>query len=188
MDQAESAYIVDQHGRVIAHRDPSLVLSGTSFTVPDTDGIHTGLTGTNVVLAAERVALGGQTLTVVTERPVSWVMALTIRTILTGVALILAAIVAAVALGVLIIKGLNALTRAQRHDKVALAAQGSVYPQTGTQAVERQATAPKIYGRFSVDVKYHLVTRDDHPVRLTPREWAVLQVLVCNAGRVVSPR
>ena len=118
MDQAESAYIVDQHGRVIAHRDPSLVLSGTSFTVPDTDGIHTGLTGTNVVLAAERVALGGQTLTVVTERPVSWVMALTIRTILTGVALILAAIVAAVALGVLIIKGLNALTRAQRHDKV----------------------------------------------------------------------
>ena len=53
-------YIVDAQDKVVAHRDPSVVLRGTSFRVPDKDGIHPGLTGYSVVLAADRVRLGGQ--------------------------------------------------------------------------------------------------------------------------------
>ena len=43
-------------------------------------------------------------------------------------------------------------------------------------------------GRLMVDLEYHRVTIDDKPVRLTAREWAMLRVLVENAGRVVGPR
>ena len=41
---------------------------------------------------------------------------------------------------------------------------------------------------LSVDLEYHRVTVDDKPVTLTPREWAMLRVLVKNAGRVIGPR
>ena len=42
--------------------------------------------------------------------------------------------------------------------------------------------------RLSVDLEYQRVTIDDKPVRLTPLEWAMLRVLVKNAGRVIGPR
>ena len=41
---------------------------------------------------------------------------------------------------------------------------------------------------LSINLEYHRVTFDDKPVSLTPREWAMLRVLVKNAGRVVCPR
>ena len=39
-----------------------------------------------------------------------------------------------------------------------------------------------------IDLEYHRVTINDKPVRLTAREWAMLRVLVNNAGRVIGPR
>ncbi len=41
---------------------------------------------------------------------------------------------------------------------------------------------------FTVDLAARRVTRDDADVRLTPTEWHVLEVLVRNAGRLVSQR
>jgi two-component system KDP operon response regulator KdpE len=37
-----------------------------------------------------------------------------------------------------------------------------------------------------VDLEKKKVTRDGSPVRLTPREWAILQLLVCNPGRLIT--
>ena len=99
--ESGSAYIVDDEERVVAHRDPSVVLRGTRYIVPESDGIHRGITGANVVLAAEEVPLGAQTLTVVTERPLSEALALTLRTVFITVGLIVAALVCAGLLGVL---------------------------------------------------------------------------------------
>ena len=39
-----------------------------------------------------------------------------------------------------------------------------------------------------VDLEFHRVTVDDRPVRLTPKEWAILRIMVNSVGRVVSPR
>ena len=83
----------------MAHRDPSVVLRGTQYVVPESDGIHQGITGANVVVAAADVHLGVQTLTVVTERPLSEALALTLRTVLITVGLIVAALVCAALLG-----------------------------------------------------------------------------------------
>lgn len=41
-------------------------------------------------------------------------------------------------------------------------------------------------GDFEVDLANQKVTRDGAPVRLTPREWAILQLLVRNPGRLIT--
>ena len=48
--------------------------------------------------------------------------------------------------------------------------------------------SPYRCGDLSVDLESGLVTLYDHPVKLTPHEWGVLQVLVRYAGRVVQTR
>lgn len=41
-------------------------------------------------------------------------------------------------------------------------------------------------GDFEVDLANRKVIRDGAPVRLTPREWAILQLLVRNPGRLIT--
>ena len=43
-------------------------------------------------------------------------------------------------------------------------------------------------GELLIDLESMRVTSHSRPVRLTPREWATLRVLVRHVGRVVSPR
>jgi signal transduction histidine kinase len=100
--ESGSAYLVDDHGKVVAHRDPSVVLRGTSYQVPDQNGIQRGLDGTRVVLVSREIPLGEQTLTLVTERPASEALALTVRTLVITSALVTAALVAAGFLGFMI--------------------------------------------------------------------------------------
>ncbi len=69
--RGQDVYVVDAHSRVVAHRNPSIVLRGTVFAVPDRFGETTGLSGSDVVLAYERVQLGEQAFTVVAELPTS---------------------------------------------------------------------------------------------------------------------
>ena len=85
-------------GLVVAHRNPSVVLRGTEFSVPEQDGIHTGLDGSKVVLASEKMRLGDQSLFVVAERPVSESLALTIQSVLTIVGVLMMALAFASAL------------------------------------------------------------------------------------------
>ena len=53
--------------RVIAHRNPSVMLAGTTFDRENTDAVRTGLSGDEVVMAQDSFSLGGQTYTVVSE-------------------------------------------------------------------------------------------------------------------------
>jgi two-component system KDP operon response regulator KdpE len=39
---------------------------------------------------------------------------------------------------------------------------------------------------FSVDLGRRLVTRDGEPVRLTPTEWSILELLVRNPGKLIT--
>jgi len=41
-------------------------------------------------------------------------------------------------------------------------------------------------GGLHIDLARHTVTRDGEAVKLTPTEWSLLQVLVTNAGRLVT--
>ncbi len=110
-----NVYIVDHKGMVVAHKDPSIVLKGTHFQLPDRPGIHKGLGGTRVVMAVTSAKLGDQTLYIVTERSVSEALHLTIRIMTIIALLLLIALSGAVALGLLvtrkIIKPIETLSR-----------------------------------------------------------------------------
>ena len=65
------AYVVDQTKQVIAHRNPSVVLSGTISRLPEVEGRAKGLTGEDVIISWYTVNLGNQKLKIVAEQPIS---------------------------------------------------------------------------------------------------------------------
>ncbi|MFL7793528.1 MAG: ATP-binding protein [Anaerolineae bacterium] len=91
----QSVYIVDAQGRVVAHRNPSVVLRGTHFDLPKQDSIQKGLDSTRVVLAVEMVRFGKQEFNIVSEQVVSEALALAINTVVITVILVIVALVIA---------------------------------------------------------------------------------------------
>ncbi len=100
----QSVYIVNVQGQVIAHRISSVVLAGTSFHVPDTDGIQPGLDGSSVVLAVDRVGLSQQEFHVIAEQTVSEAFALAYKTVLIIAGVVVVALVISGALGFVIVR------------------------------------------------------------------------------------
>jgi PAS domain S-box-containing protein len=98
-----SVYIVDSKGQILAHKNPSIVLKGTTIkNWPYLSGIHTGIDGTYVQQAIEEFQMGNQTIYVVTERPLSEVLNLTIRTALIICLLFMLLMGSAIALGLFV--------------------------------------------------------------------------------------
>ena len=97
-------YILDSQGKVIAHRNPSVVLRGTYFNIPERDGIQPGLTGDNTVLTIHRGSFGEQEFNIVTEQGVSQAFAPAIYSVRITVALVVIALIAAFILGFLIVR------------------------------------------------------------------------------------
>lgn len=98
-----SIYILDATGRVIAHRNSSVVLRNTYFHLPVQAGIGPGLNSAQVVLAASPLQLGQQTWQVVVERSTAKALALSLNTVLVVIGVIivglgLAGVVGAVAI------------------------------------------------------------------------------------------
>ena len=67
IDEFSTVYVMDQSGRVIAHRNPSIVLSNTTTQLPEADGISTGLADSDVIIASQQTQFGDQLLTIVAE-------------------------------------------------------------------------------------------------------------------------
>lgn len=100
----ESIYILDVQDRVVAHLNPSVVLSKQTYT-PPADGITPGLSGkqgilNQVVLATNTIKFGDQIFTVVAERPVTEGLALAFQTALVTAVLLIGAVAVATVLGI----------------------------------------------------------------------------------------
>jgi signal transduction histidine kinase/DNA-binding response OmpR family regulator len=100
----QSVYIVDAQEKVVAHRNPSVVLRGTHFDVPNQDGIRPGLTSTKVVLAVHTVRRGEQAFTIVVEQEWSEALALAISTVRIILTLVVAMLVVSGTLGFLSVR------------------------------------------------------------------------------------
>jgi signal transduction histidine kinase/DNA-binding response OmpR family regulator len=100
----QSVYIVDADDKVVAHRNPSVVLRGTRFPVPEHDGVQAGLTSSSVVLAVDPVRLGGQAFAIIVEQAWSEALALAISTVLITLALIVAMLIISGSLGFLSVR------------------------------------------------------------------------------------
>ncbi|RPI58397.1 MAG: HAMP domain-containing protein, partial [Chloroflexi bacterium] len=99
LGEGESVYIVSEEGRLIAHRNPSVVLRGTRFEVPARDGIYPGLDSPQVVLAFETIQFGEQSLRVVAERSTTEAFRLARNTLLITAVAVLGGIVLAAGAG-----------------------------------------------------------------------------------------
>jgi GAF domain-containing protein/HAMP domain-containing protein len=99
VSEGEDVYIVTAQGRVIAHRNPLVVLTGKPFDVPSEDGMHTGLSGTSVVLATDTLQFGQQQFTIVAEQATSQAMALATKTVIITAIITVIALVVAMGLG-----------------------------------------------------------------------------------------
>ncbi len=99
-------YILDAEGRVVAHRNPSVVLRNTTVDPPSQTGLQTGLSGTQVVLGVDRVQFGEQTFIIVAERPLAEALALAINTVLITLAVMVVTLATAVGLGVVAVRHL----------------------------------------------------------------------------------
>jgi signal transduction histidine kinase len=95
---ADTIYITDPAGRVVAHGNPSVVLRGIATRLPDMDGRHTGITGNPVLAARVPLVAGGREFVVVAERPIADALALPAATALATVLVLAAALVAAMGL------------------------------------------------------------------------------------------
>jgi signal transduction histidine kinase len=102
--RGQSVYIIEGRDRVVAHRNPSVVLRGTRFDLPDRDGVQRGLAGSRVVLAVDTVRLGEQRFSVVAEQAISEALALAINSLYVIVATVVVALVVASILGFLIVR------------------------------------------------------------------------------------
>jgi PAS domain S-box-containing protein len=103
-DLADNIYILNQDNQVIAHRNPSVVLRGTSFEPPKIGGLELGMEGERVILGVHKIELGNTVWTTVSERRVGSALNLTYRLMLIIASLILLVSVAAIYLGVHILR------------------------------------------------------------------------------------
>ncbi|MGA1823133.1 MAG: response regulator [bacterium] len=92
-------YIIDEQGRVIAHHNPSIVLKGKRFVLPEGNGIYRGLNHTRVFLTTHQISLGEQKYHIVSEKPLFKALVLAINTLLIIVLLIGAVLVIAITVG-----------------------------------------------------------------------------------------
>lgn len=98
-----TVYVVDEHNVVVAHASPTVVLEKTRIDLPEaTSALTTGLSGDQVVLAHKKIAMGQQTLQVVTEQPVREALSLVRTTMLLMIAALVITVALASVLGILI--------------------------------------------------------------------------------------
>jgi PAS domain S-box-containing protein len=67
----ETIIIVDESGNIVAHPDPSIVLSGQKYFLPESSSrIVTGLAGSQVIMASKQLELGEQTFHIIAQQGV----------------------------------------------------------------------------------------------------------------------
>ena len=104
VNEGQSVYILDADDRVVAHRNPSIVLRGTKFDLPEENGLFPGLTGENALLAQDSIHFGEQTFRVVAEQTVSEALASAFNSVYIITAVIILTLVVASTLGILMVR------------------------------------------------------------------------------------
>jgi len=92
-------YMVGDADRVVAHANPSVVLQGTQMELPLEDAFTTGIDGSDVAMALDKILLSGQEFTVVAELSRAEATALATSNLTITIIAVVIAIAAAAAFG-----------------------------------------------------------------------------------------
>lgn len=99
-----SAYLIDNTNRVIVHKNPSIVLKHTIYSIPAKPSVVKGLNQLKAVVASQKIEFGSQTLFFVTERPLIEALHYFTNSLLTIVVIFIISLIAAGILGVIFIR------------------------------------------------------------------------------------
>ncbi|HLF88854.1 MAG TPA: cache domain-containing protein [Anaerolineales bacterium] len=94
--EAQTVYIVDPSGQVLARQDRTVDLQEARLVLPGQPSAQTGLDGTEVMLAYNQIQLGDQTLIAVAEKPAPVALELATSNMITIIIVIAGALVVAV--------------------------------------------------------------------------------------------
>ena len=108
------AYVMDDTNRVIAHPNPSIVLAGTSFIPPQSDGRTQGLSGDDVILSLHELVVNNRAFTVIAEQEFSVATAVASGFVLltvfaSGIIFVIAVIIATI-VAIRLVKPINELS------------------------------------------------------------------------------
>lgn len=92
-------YMLDSNDLLVAHRNPSLVLQGSTVTIPNENTFATGLDGNEVALAFDEIQFGEEVFRVVAEIPSSEALALATSSVRSTVFVLIGSILAASIIG-----------------------------------------------------------------------------------------
>lgn len=102
--QAGSVYVIDENKRLVAHKNPSLVLRGTYFRSYQQAGFQNNLNGNLASLASAELRLGDQLFYVITELPITEALGMTIQNLVAIALSMLIAILVSLFAGYRLIK------------------------------------------------------------------------------------
>ena len=158
--------IVDADGRVVAHRDASVVLRDTRFTLPATEGIHPGITGTEAVLTFAPVTLGAQKLYLVAELPVREALAPAIRSLATTGALLIVTLVIAWGIGQLTVRRIVRPLQALAHATQAISA-GNMMGQVKVVGHDEIGRLARAFNAMTIQLRQTLEGLEERVARRT---------------------
>lgn len=96
--------IIDSTGRVVAHRDPSVVLRGTTVSDLNAEDTYSGIAGGEVVRTITAFTIGNQDFYAVAELPLSEALGPAYQTLLTTSALLLVTLIIAASIGFIAVR------------------------------------------------------------------------------------
>ncbi len=96
LSDGQTVYVVDPTTQVVVAGGTSTLMNNTPLALPDQNGGTIGLSGSDVILASDRVQIGGEVLLVVAERLSSDALALAQSNLYSAIAITIIALVAAI--------------------------------------------------------------------------------------------
>ncbi len=101
--EGESIYIVDSRNRVVAHRNPSVVLRSSTFDIPEENGRYSSLNGDDSFITTASVLLNIRALDVVVERLTQNALAETFSSMAVTLLIIIFSLTAAITMGFMVV-------------------------------------------------------------------------------------
>jgi putative methionine-R-sulfoxide reductase with GAF domain len=158
LSAGQDVYIVDAENRVIAHRNPSVVLRGTSLQVPQQEGVQSGLAGSN--MAVTTISLGGQEFNVIAEQTLVEALAGAINTVIIIAALSLAALAISILTGLLVVRQIVRPIQAMAVTAQAISA-GDLSQQVQVTSRDELGALAKAFNNMTVRLRELIASLED---------------------------
>ncbi len=168
-DDSGAVYVVSKpDNRIIAHRNPTVVLQETQFAPPEENGFYPSFDGTDVVMAVENIELGEQDFAIVAEKPAAEALGLAINAVYITVIVMTISLLIAAASGFLIVRQIVRPVEAMSNTARAIS-RGDLSQQVEVTGSDEIATLGRAFNRMTTQVRELIDTLEQRVEERTQR-------------------